>query len=192
MRDKTEGAGITLSSRASKQGTTHHPGVCPTENSLLRKSKYIPRLWIECRDSKSGVINVAHGNPQLHQDQPDCHFLFCLSWTESYQQSFVLLLLFVIIPNLGLFLNLTYSKEKKNGTVTILIKLLVTIGNQSKLKFRFAVSRGSRWYIWFLRAVILCVGPTSTGCAPHHDIAVPLLRNCWMANHWIGSGWGWP
>jgi hypothetical protein len=42
------------------------------------------------------------------------------------------------------------------GCVVIdLMKLLVTIGDQSELKFGFAVSRGSRRCFWFLRAVIL-------------------------------------
>ena len=69
-----------------------------------------PRPW-KCGDSKSAVINVTHGNPQLHHDQPGCHFLFCLSLTDSCQQSFVLLLLFVIVPNLGLFeIRLTQKK----------------------------------------------------------------------------------
>ena len=102
-----------------------------------------PRPW-KCGDSKSAVINVTHGNPQLHHDQPGCHFLFCLSLTDSCQQSFVLLLLFVIVPNLGFFKNQTYSNKNKNGSVTILMKLLVTMSNQSELNFGFTVSRGSR------------------------------------------------
>ena len=70
-----------------------------------------PRPW-KCRDSKSGVINVTHANPQLHHDQSDCHFLFLLTSTDWCQQSFILLLPFDIVPNLGLFVNHTFLKRK--------------------------------------------------------------------------------
>ena len=110
-----------------------------------------PWPW-KCQDSKSGVINVTHGNPQLHHDQPDCHFFVILSSTDSCQQSFVLLLLFVIVPNLGLFLNQTYFKKKKpkhwHPTSVIRVKLRTTMGDKTELKIGFPAAPGSRWCIW--------------------------------------------
>ena len=45
-------------------------------------------------------------------------FFFCLSLTDSCKQSFVLLLLFVSVPNLGFFKTQTESIENKNGSVS--------------------------------------------------------------------------
>ena len=88
------------------------PGFVLLKNRCSGNPSTSPRPW-KCGDSKSGVINVTNGNPQLHHDQPDCHFLFCLSLTDSCQQSFVLLLLFVIVPNLGFFKKSDLLKQKQ-------------------------------------------------------------------------------
>ena len=44
----------------------------------------------------------------------------------------------------GSLLNQSYSKENKLGSVTILMKLLVTIGDQSELKIGFPAAPGSQ------------------------------------------------
>ena len=91
--------------------------------------------------------------------------IFCFVWVEPIHVNKVLfcyccLLLFQTWGSL----NQTHSIENKNGSVSILMKLLVTMGDQSELNFGFTVSWGSRWCIWFLRAMILWVGPTSGWC----------------------------
>jgi len=64
----------------------------------------------------------------------------------------------------GTLLNQSYSKENKLGSVTIVMKLLVTIGDQSELKMGFQGAQGPPWRIWISKASTLSVARTTGWC----------------------------
>ena len=141
---------------------------CTWRRILWKKEKFLSRhpvlrqfLWVsQCRekpntyswpllhrDSESGLRIVPHGNPQLHHDQPGCHFFCLFELNRLMTTKFCFVIAVCYCSKLGALWNQTYPKENKHRSVDIWMKLLVTMGNTFDCKIRSAVFRGVQWYV---------------------------------------------
>ena len=71
-------------------------------------------------------------------------FLFFLAQQIHVNKVLFCCCCLLLFQTWGSLLNQSYSKENKLGSVTILMKLLVTIGDQSELKIGFQAAQGSQ------------------------------------------------